>query len=118
LKNGYVGEKNYGYSIITGESRDIDKACRVIKEYIFNNKEVILDANKLKSIREKLTVNFLSGFSSVQNVGNNFVSYYMRNINILDYIDVINEINCQDIIDRIKVHISDKNMALSVIRAQ
>lgn len=113
--NDYIGEKDYGYSMVSGESRDPMKVCEIIKSEISKGGEQILYQDKFERIKRKFIGQFLSSFNSVEYIGSNFVSYYMRKINLLDYLDVINEIQYIDIINRFKAHISDKNMAVSII---
>lgn len=111
----YVGEKDYGYSMVGGESKDPKRVYSIIEETILNNGIKMLGEEKFERIKRKITGQFLSSFNSVEYIGSNFISYYMRNINLLYYLDVINEVNLDGIVKRYKSHLSDKNMAVSIV---
>lgn len=115
FSSDYIGEKDYGYSMIGGESKDPVKVCDLLKEEILSRGLGMLKEEKFEMIKRKFMGQFLSSFNSVEYIGSNFVSYYMKKINLLDYIDVVNTVKYEDIVNRFKTHISDKNMAVSII---
>jgi predicted Zn-dependent peptidase len=56
-----------------------------------------------------------SSFSPIEYAGGNIISYYMKGINLHDYHDVINSIEYEDVVKKLKSHFAEKNAAVSVI---
>lgn len=110
----YVGEKDFGYTIISGESKDPYRAYDSIKNYIKCGMDVIAE-ERLKNIKRKFAGQFISRFNTVDGIGSSFMSYHMRGINLFNYIKTLNDISLDDVISRFKEHLNIDNMALSVV---
>ncbi|MGB9679204.1 MAG: EF-P 5-aminopentanol modification-associated protein YfmH [Thermoanaerobacteraceae bacterium] len=109
----YVGEVKYGYSIIGGQSKDPYK----IKDVILGNlqKPDILKEEDFYRIKKKYIGKFLRAFNSIEGIAQSFINYYMKDINLLQYVDVLNEITYQNVIDRYMEHFNENNNVISVI---
>ncbi|QSZ27914.1 insulinase family protein [Aceticella autotrophica] len=110
----YIGEIDHGYSIIGGQSKN----PRAVKDLILNK---LANTDNFKEedferIKKKFMGRFLRAFNSVDCIGQSFISYYMKDINILDYLDVLKEIQYIDIINRFKHHLNKENSVLSVVK--
>lgn len=110
----YVGEVDHGYSIIGGQSKD--PLC--VKEKIINELKKVdyITEDDFDRIKKKITGRFLRAFNSVESISHSFISYYMRDINILDYPSVIDVVTYKDVLDRFKSHFNEENCVLSVIK--
>jgi Peptidase M16 inactive domain./Insulinase (Peptidase family M16). len=110
----YVGEIDHGYSIIGGQSNDPEAVKQAVLDKI--SKVDSIDDSDLNRIKRKITGRFLKSFNSVESISHNFITYYMRGINILDYTTTIEEITHEDVINRFKTFFNEKNCVLSVIK--
>ncbi|WHE08427.1 pitrilysin family protein [Thermoanaerobacterium thermosaccharolyticum] len=110
----YVGEIDHGYSIIGGQSNDPEAVKQAVLDKI--SKVDSIDDSDLNRIKRKITGRFLKSFNSVESISHNFITYYMRGINILDYTTTIEEITHDDVINRFKTFFNEKNCVLSVIK--
>ncbi|MDN5316943.1 MAG: hypothetical protein PWR08_1067 [Thermoanaerobacterium sp.] len=110
----YVGEIDHGYSIIGGQSNDPEAVKQAVLDKI--SKVDSIDDSDLNRIKRKITGRFLKSFNSVESISHNFITYYMRGINILDYTTTIEEITNDDVLDRFKTFFNEKNCVLSVIK--
>lgn len=110
----YIGEIDHGYSIIGGQSKN----PRAVKDLILNKLTNTGNFKKedFERIKKKFMGRFLRAFNSVDGIGQSFISFYMKDINILDYLDVLKEIQYIDIINRFKHHLNKENSVLSVIK--
>jgi len=59
---------------------------------------------------------FLMGLNSVEFVGNNFIDLYFSDFMIVDYLDLLENIRYEDIIDRFNSHLKEDNVVLSIIK--
>ncbi|KAA5807270.1 EF-P 5-aminopentanol modification-associated protein YfmH [Thermoanaerobacterium thermosaccharolyticum] len=110
----YVGEIDHGYSIIGGQSNDPEAVKQAVLDKI--SKVNSIDDSDLNRIKRKITGRFLKSFNSVEGISHNFITYYMRGINILDYTTTIEEITHEDVLNRFKTFFNEKNCVLSVIK--
>ncbi|OXT07825.1 zinc protease [Thermoanaerobacterium thermosaccharolyticum] len=110
----YVGEIDHGYSIIGGQSIDPEAVKQAVLDKI--SKVNSIDDSDLNRIKRKITGRFLKSFNSVEGISHNFITYYMRGINILDYTTTIEEITHEDVLNRFKTFFNEKNCVLSVIK--
>ncbi|MDD3838985.1 MAG: pitrilysin family protein [Clostridia bacterium] len=111
----YVGQKIYGHTIIGGESKQPRKVENEILNHIKKVKKSGLDYNYFERIKKKMFGDFLNSFNSVDFIAYNFVSYYMNDISFFDYLKVLQDIDIDEIDQRLNEHFNDDNQALSII---
>ncbi len=92
----FVGEKDYGYSIMGGETPDPDKLYQAllssIKKYAQGFREEDFERQRRKMLGE-----FLRNFNSLEFIANNFLYYHFRNNNLFDFVNLLEEITLEDI---------------------
>jgi len=111
----YIGNKDYGYSIIGGESESPKTVLERVEDYIKNIKEKGLSERNFKRIKKKLTGYHLMELNSIEYIATNFVSYYFKNSSLLRYLDIIDEVSFSDVQKRFDIHLNDDNHVLSVV---
>ena len=52
---------------------------------------------------------------SMEFIANNFVSYVFKDINILDYLDMLKEVTLSDVEERLNSHFKKENRVISII---
>ncbi|MGB4568996.1 MAG: peptidase M16, partial [Tepidanaerobacteraceae bacterium] len=65
--------------------------------------------------KKKYTGEFISGFNSLEFIATNFVSYHHKNINIFDYLKVLEEITMQDVTERLNSFFDFSRNATSLV---
>ncbi|MDE4542068.1 pitrilysin family protein [Thermoanaerobacterium sp. R66] len=110
----YVGEVDHGYSIIGGQSVDPEAVKKALIAKISSIYKV--DDADFYRIKRKLLGRFIKSFNSVESIAHNFISYYMKDINILDFTSVIEDITPDDVLNRFKTHFNEDNCVLSVVK--
>ena len=58
---------------------------------------------------------FIKYFDSINFIANNFISYKFKDINILDYLEVIKEVQFEEIIDRLNNHLKEEFCVISIV---
>ncbi|AEF17087.1 peptidase M16 domain protein [Thermoanaerobacterium xylanolyticum LX-11] len=110
----YVGEVDHGYSIIGGQSVDPEAVKKALIAKISSINKV--DEGDFYRIKKKILGRFVKSFNSVESIAHNFISYYMKDINILDFTSVIEGITPDDVLNRFKTHFNEDNCVLSVVK--
>ncbi|MEG6565502.1 pitrilysin family protein [Thermoanaerobacterium saccharolyticum] len=110
----YVGEVDHGYSIIGGQSVDPEAVKKALIAKISSIYKV--DDADFYRIKRKLLGRFIKSFNSVESIAHNFISYYMKDINILDFTSVIEDITPDDVLDRFKTYFNEDNCVLSIVK--
>ncbi|KPU44047.1 putative zinc protease AlbF [Oxobacter pfennigii] len=111
----FMSEKDYGYSIVSGESKEPETVSKIIEDYIKRDGINILSKKRFETIKKKLIGHFLASFNSNEFIGSNFISYKMKGINLFDYMDTVERIEYNDIENRFLNHITEDVKAMSII---
>ena len=59
---------------------------------------------------------YLSSFNSIQYVANTFISYYMKDVNLFEYLEVLNEIDLEYITNEVRGHFEEEFSTLSIVK--
>ncbi|MCK9443066.1 MAG: insulinase family protein [Tissierellaceae bacterium] len=112
----YTGDKTYGHSLIVGESKEPKTVYNKVLELIKRPVEDLFTEADFERIKRKTMGDFLMGLNSVEFVGNNFIDLYFSDFMIVDYLDLLENIRYEDIIDRFNSHLKEDNVVLSIIK--
>ncbi|MDO5061836.1 MAG: pitrilysin family protein [Peptostreptococcaceae bacterium] len=116
LSCDYNSHNDYGYSIISGESRDIDTACAKIKECIAHHREYGIDPAVFERVKKAKLGAFVRGFDSIEGIANSFLNYYFEGINFFDVYDGMRSVTLEDVNRRLREHFDEEMSVLSVIQ--
>lgn len=58
---------------------------------------------------------FIKYFDSVNFIANNFIAYKFKDINLLDYLDVIKEVEFKEVEERLKNHLKEEYCVISIV---
>lgn len=111
----HVSQIDHGYTILGGESKDPHKVRDIIFEYINKYKQDGLEKEDFDRIKKKKIGIFLKYFDSVEFIANNFISYHFRNINFIDYLEVLKSVKFEDVKDRFNKHFNEEYSVISII---
>lgn len=112
----YSGYKDYGHSIISGQTNKPEVVADKIISHIKNRKTSGLSKEDFIRIKKKSVGLNLMGFNSIEYIGNNFVNYYFLDFSFLDYLDICEKISYEDILNRLQTHFIEGNYVLSVVK--
>lgn len=112
----YTGYRDYGHSIISGQSNRPEVVAEKIVNLFKQIKIKGLSNEDFIRIKNKNLGFYLMGFDSLEYIGNNYVNYYFLNFNFTDYLDILEKITYEDVIDRFNMHFNGDNCVLSVIK--
>ncbi|MGL4797439.1 MAG: EF-P 5-aminopentanol modification-associated protein YfmH [Paraclostridium sp.] len=112
---GFTSQIDYGYTLIGGESNNPREVKKVILDHIEKYKKEGLSEVDFERVRKKKIGQFIKYFDSVNFIANNFISYNFKDINLLDYLEVIKEVKYEEIIDRLNNHLKEEYCVISIV---
>ncbi|MGL5642586.1 MAG: EF-P 5-aminopentanol modification-associated protein YfmH [Paraclostridium sp.] len=112
---GFTSQIDYGYTLIGGESNEPKKVRDVIMKYINKYQNEGLSQKDFERVKKKKIGQFLKCFDSVNFIANNFISYKFKDINLLDYLDVIKVIEFSEVEERLANHLKEEFCAISIV---
>ncbi|NLJ40544.1 MAG: insulinase family protein [Clostridiales bacterium] len=112
---GYTGEVNYGYSVISGQSRDPEGVASVLYEKIKELKYKPWEQEHFDRIRKKKIGEVIRLFNTLDSVSIQFVSMGFKDIALFDYLRGIETAGFEDIIKEFNQLYREDSSTLSVI---
>ena len=108
-------EKRYGFSSISGESKDPDAVYERTLAYIEDVKKKGFDPEKISRVKKAMIGANLRGYNDVERIGNDSIRDFMSGINPFDYEKAIEKITKEALEKRLKQHFVREGSVLSVI---
>ncbi|MGO0804906.1 EF-P 5-aminopentanol modification-associated protein YfmH, partial [Clostridioides difficile] len=94
---GFSSQVDYAFSIIAGDSKEPKKVKEIILDYIEKSKKEGLSKEEFERTKKKKIGSFIKCFDSINFIGNSFISYVFKDINLLDYLDIIKDITFEEV---------------------
>lgn len=111
----YEGQKDYGFCTIGGETRDPDKLHKELIKSISHSIETGIDSEDFERVKKKCMGEFIQNFNSLEFIAAAFVSYHHKNINIFDYMNVLQDITLEDVTKRLNSFFDLSKHAVSIV---
>lgn len=112
---GFSSQVDYAFSIIAGDSKEPKKVKKIILDYIEKSKKEGLSKEEFDRTKKKKIGSFIKCFDSINFIGNSFISYVFKDINLLDYLDVIKDITFEEVEERLKEHFKEEYCVISIV---
>ncbi|MTI49054.1 MAG: insulinase family protein [Firmicutes bacterium] len=111
----YVGHKNYGHSIIGGESEKAEKVLSEILSYLEEKQKSGLNKENFQRIKQKYIGYYFMDFNSIEYIATTFVNQYFNGSSLMKYLDILEGIEFKDVEKRFNQHLTSDNYTLSLI---
>jgi len=105
-----------GHTIIGGESKNPNEVLKIINDYIDQKINKGLNEEDFNRIMKKQIGENLSYFNSIEFIGSSFISYFFKDINFIEYIDVLKRTSFEKVENRFKNHFLKERQVLSIIK--
>lgn len=116
LDGGYICQKDYAYAIVSGVTNDPDLVKEKIDKYIENLKSENITKEEFLRYKKKKIGEFLKLFDSITQIGRNFLSYRFRNIDLLNYLDILKKVEFEEVEKKLYNLFDEKNSVISIIK--
>lgn len=115
LSSDYTEHIDYGYTIISGETRDIDTVNKEIFKTIEMAKTQGITTDDFERAKKKKIGSFIKLFDSIEFIANNYLSYFFKGMDILEYYEVLKSLKLDDLNARLKEHFDSTMSVISII---
>ncbi len=109
-------ERQYGFSLIGGESAEPEKVYAVIKERLVGYAQNGIPDEAVDRAKKVLISQDIKTFNSVERMGNAFIRRLINGQNPLEYKQAVESVTKEDIQSRLCEHFDTSNSVLSVVR--
>lgn len=114
----YIGYKDYGHSIIGGESIKPKEVLDMILKHLEKTKTNGLNKTDFMRIKKKFLGYHIMDFDSIEFVANSFTSYYFKNTSLFKYMNTLENISLEDLQKRLDKHFREDNFVISIVNPQ
>lgn len=111
----FTGKKDYGHSLILGQSNEPDRVYSKVLKHIKSAKKNKISEDDFQRIKNKNIGGFLMGLNSLDFISNYFVDNYFEKFIFTDVLDILDNVSIKDIETRLIEDIDEEAMVLSVI---
>lgn len=115
MSSDYTAHTDYGYTILSGESRNIEEVERQISLALEQAKTEGLDMEAFELAKKKKIGSFIRSFDSIESIANGYLSYHFRGVDILDYYEELNRIRPDDLKQRLEEHFDGSMKVVTII---
>ncbi len=112
----FMGHKDYGLTVIGGETKDPDRLKERILQGIERFQATGLDEKSFHRMHRKLVGEFVGLFNSPEDIAYVYNEYHFKGVNILDYLKILENITIDQVEQRLHSHLDPANMVISVVR--
>lgn len=111
----YNLEKDYGFSVMGGNTREPEKLAELIREHLANIAQH-LNQDDFERSRKKRIGSFLRSFNSPEFIANQFTRYQFNRMNLFDVIPMLEQITFHELVERAKEHFNLDRFAVCLVR--
>ena len=108
-------EKDYGFTVLSGESNKPSEVKKVVLDYLSGAANSGVDVNDFERTKKSIYGRYIKHFNNINSLAHNFMSNIFNNIGIFDFTEVIDTVTLDDINKRLKTQFAPELSVLSVI---
>ncbi|MGB9867784.1 MAG: EF-P 5-aminopentanol modification-associated protein YfmH [Bacillota bacterium] len=112
---GYEGEADYGFTYLSGRSRDPEKLARRLVDELTNLRSDLLAETRVERAKKRMLGQAVFLLNSPEALAQTYNSLYFKGIDLFDYVDKIRSVRVEDVVDRAKQHFTEENYVVSVV---
>ena len=107
----YTQEKDFGFSMIGGDSSDPDRLAEEISNYLLTSRnELPISEDILSRTKKKKIGSFLRSLNSPEYIANSFARYAFHDSSLFESVPVLESITLQDVQEAAKQLIDEQRM--------
>lgn len=106
----------FGFTVIGGETRDPERLDEALREEIQRIRTRGLDPDDIRRLQRREMGDFLRVFNSLEFIANGFLHYHFAGSSLLEYLDVLAEVDVAAVEERLQEHLDLERSAVSIIR--
>ncbi|GGA62523.1 EF-P 5-aminopentanol modification-associated protein YfmH [Ornithinibacillus halotolerans] len=111
-------DKNYGYSIIGGNTNNPEQFSTKITELLLSTNNMKITEEEFERMKRKRIGQLLRSMNSLENIASKFIHYHTVQVDYFDLIPIIQELTVDDANDYLKNWISKERLSVCTISAE
>ena len=108
-------EKDYGFTMLSGESNNPAEVKKVVLDYLKDAVNKGISKEDFERIKRSIWGQYIKQFNNINAVAHGFMSNIFNNIGVFDFVDVIDTISPDDVNKRFKEQFKPELSVLSVV---
>ena len=112
----YEFGNTYSHILITGQSKNPEMVFEELKKEIENFKKEGINSSDLERIKKMLYGDYIREFDDVTDISRNILSDYFKGINSFDYLEEIQGINEEILMQFLNAIFKEEKMVISIVR--
>ncbi|PAE16466.1 peptidase M16 [Virgibacillus sp. 7505] len=111
-------EKNFGFSIIGGNTKEPDRFADTVKGMLQRMKDHTVSEAEMERMKKKTIGQMLRAMNSLEFVSNRFIQYHLAGVDLFDIVPAIEKLTAADANDFLKSWFSENRLAVCQILPQ
>ncbi|MEK4360180.1 pitrilysin family protein [Paenibacillus sp. FSL M7-1455] len=114
----YTNEKDFGFSVIGGDSRKPEEVMKIVSETIDRFKSKPIQKEDAQRIVKKEIGNFLSAINSPQFIANQFTRYRFNGMDLFDVLPTLENLTEKDLEEVLHLHFSNESSTTLIVKGE
>jgi peptidase, M16 family len=111
----YNASRDYGYTLISAESRKETTVIQKIMDCIANAKKLGLNQEDFDRVKKSRIGSYIKSFDAMEGFANNYVAYYFQGMDWFEYGEILEGITLEFCQDRLEKHFVEDMKVVSFI---
>lgn len=108
-------EKDYGFTMLSGESNNPAEVKRIVLEHLAEVTDKGISKDDFERIKRSIWGQYIKQFNNINAVAHGFMSNTFNNIGVFDFVEVIDTVTLDDVNKRFKEQFTPELSVLSVV---
>lgn len=111
----YSGYGDSGHTIISADTKEPERLKERLLAILETARTEGIEKETFERIRNKYLGNYVRMFNSIESTAYSFLGCFFRGLWPSELIDVIREVTCEELIERLSTHFDPDNLSVSLI---
>lgn len=108
-------EKDYGFTVLSGESNNPQEVRRIVLEYLDGVRDKGISQEDFERIRRSVWGRYIKQFNNINSLAHGFLSNIFNGIGLFDFTDAIQKVTLQEVNRRLTQQFDSEQSVLSVV---
>lgn len=111
----YQTGPGYGHTVIAGETRDPEQLHERLLAGLAKLRRDGLDPEDVRRAQRQAAGEFVQLFDSLEFIANSFLFYHFKQATVFDYMELLQQLTPEQVNERLREHLREEQMALSLV---
>lgn len=111
----YQSGPGFGHTVVAGETRDPEQLHERLLSGLAKLRKSGLSEGDVRRAQRQAAGEFVQLFDSLEFIANSFLYYHFKQATVFDYMQLLQEVTPEQVNERLREHVRDEQMALSLV---